>query len=139
MKKLFSLILVLVMIMSCFALAGCGKKSKNLYEDLDEFDSYVADDALILGEWMENLSSEAKSDKTQWGFYDTTTLHITETKDGVSMTTVCTYNYSEETGELSYYMFQNKNVYKVTAEIDGNKMTFKDENGVAVKTFEKAD
>lgn len=48
-------------------------------------------------------------------------------------------NYNEEICELSYYIFRDKSVYKATVEIDGNKMAFKDDNGVAIKTFEKAE
>ncbi len=141
MKKLLAILFVVLMTVSCLFLTACGKetyKPENAFEDLEAFDSYVDPYSAIIGNWYEVLPEDSDKETIEWDFFDTTTLHIIETADGISYSTVSAFNYNEETGELSYYMLQDKNIYKAQVEITSEGMTFKDENGEVFKTFVKA-
>lgn len=131
MKKILAFVMAGILVLSLFTLAGC-KKEKNLYKDLEGFDSYVSEDANILGVWKETSTT----DEIEWTFYDTTTLHMTKRAD-YSVTTVCTYNYNEEAKTLSIYVFTNKTIYDYTVDINGVKLTLTNVSDGVERTFEK--
>lgn len=133
MKRIFAFTLAIVMMLSVFALAGCKKDTTNLYADLEEFDSYVSEDSAILGEWKETSTA----DEQVWAFYKSTTLHLTETVDGVSFTTVCTFNFNDETNVLSFYVLTKREAYTYNVVIDGTSMTWTSADGAETRTFEK--
>lgn len=140
MKKILAILFVVLMTISCLFLTACGRdeyKPENLYEDLEAFESYVDPYSAILGNWREDLAEGAEEETIEWDFYDTTTMHITKTIDGISYSTVSAFNYNEETGDLSYYMLQDKSTHSYKVEITSETMTFKDANGEVAKTFTK--
>lgn len=143
MKKTLALFLALVMCFSLFALAGCKKRSdeeengsKN-YKERYGYESYVAQDADIIGSWEEKLSEDSKADKTVWHFEKSTTLNIVETVGDRNITTGCAYNFNEKTNALSYMILSDKKDIKVIVAFDGDTMTFTDESGQVVRTFTK--
>ena len=104
MKKSLAILFVILMTVSCLFLTACGEetyKPENAFEDLDVFDSYVDPYSAIIGNWFEELPEDSEKETIEWDFFDTTTLHIIETTDGISYSTVSAFNYNEETGELS--------------------------------------
>lgn len=143
MKKTLALIFALLMCVSIFSLAGCKKKDDAVvngpesYKEKYGYESYVAEDADIIGSWVENLSADSKSDKTVWNFEKSTTLNIVETVGDRNITTGCAYNFNEKTNALSYMILSEKQDIKVTVAFDGDTMTFTDEAGQIVRTFTK--
>lgn len=133
MKKIFAFTLAIVLAFSVFALAGCNNGPKNLYEDFEEFDSYVSADSMILGQWKETSTT----DEWEWTFFDSTTLHKTSIIDGVSRSTVCTFNYNDETGALSFYDISGKQEYAYNVVLSGKTMTWTSADNTETKTFEK--
>lgn len=131
MKKILAFVMAVVLVLSLFTLAGC-KKEKNLYKDLEGFDSYVSEDADILGVWKETSTT----DEVEWTFYDTTTLHMTRSANS-SVTTVCTYNYDEQANTLSIYVFSNKTIYDYTVDISGVELTLTSKSDGAERIFKK--
>lgn len=135
MKKILAFIMAAVLMLSMVALTGCGKDNTNVYADLDEFDSYVSADSTIIGEWIET-SNTSSADEVSWVFMESTTLHIREVHGANSFTDVSAFNYNDETGELSYYVFNENKAFECKAEISGAKMTLTYDSG-EVKTLEK--
>lgn len=100
------------------------------------FEPYVSNDADIVGSWRETTEG-LTSDKIVWTFYESATLHITETKNGISFSTVCTCLYDEDTKELSYFIYDQNASTECVVSINGNTMKFLDQDGNIMKTFEK--
>ncbi|MGN0453187.1 MAG: hypothetical protein ACI4GZ_05235 [Ruminococcus sp.] len=119
MKRFLALSMVVMLFASLFVFAGCEKKPTNLYADLENFDSYVSEDSNILGEW------ELESDELDvvWGFFNTTTLHITEQVGENQYTTVCTFNFNDDTNDLKVYFLSKEEEVDYAAEIIGDKLT----------------
>lgn len=145
MKRTFALIMVVLMCLSLFALAGCNKKSDNSdvlsgaerYKEKYNFDAYVEEDSSIIGGWKKQLDANSKAGECTWNFDDDTTIKIVETlKDqGIQVTTDGAYNYNEKTGEIKYMLIVNKagadnkpvseiKEYEAKVSLDENKMTF---------------
>ena len=139
MKKFISLALVLSMIFCVFALAGCSGNSgsdkadpnKNLYEDLEGFDSYVPEGSEIIAVWK---MTSPDTDK-EWHFFANTTLHQTTISDGVSRSTICTYNYDGE-GTLKVYGLSQSFEDEYTVAIENNILTLTAKDNSKL-TFEK--
>lgn len=141
MKKFLSLALVLSMIFCVFALAGCSSNkgtssgkvdpNKNIYADLEGFDSYVPADSAIIATWK---MTSPDTDK-EWQFFANTTLHQSTITDGISRSTICTYNYDGE-GTLKVYGLSQsfEDEYTVTIENNILTLTAKDNSKL---TFEK--
>lgn len=142
MKKTLTLLLALVLCLSAVLLAGCKKKQEEIngpesFMKNYNFESYVDEDSTILGSWAETLSEDNKSDKTIWRFQDTTALNIVESVKERELTTPCAYNFDEKTGKLVYLNCNTKDIITVNVTIDGDNMTFTDEDGSVTKTFVK--
>lgn len=133
MKKIFAFTLAIVMMLSMCLLTGCKKDDNNLYADLENFESYVAEDSEILGKWKETSTA----DEYTCTFYDSTTLHLTKTVSGVSTSTVCTFNFNDKTGVLSYYIFTADETHTYNVTIEGTSMIWVSEDGAETRTFEK--
>lgn len=138
MKRILSLALLLCMAFSLCALSACGNESttkvdanKNIYEDFEEFDSYVPTDSDIIGIWK----MTSPDTNYEWQFFANTTLHKTLIRDDVRSSTVCTYNYDGE-GNLKVYVFNDSAEYAYTVEIDGNNLTVTPTDGEKM-TFTK--
>ena len=133
MKRFFALALILCMAFSLCALSGCKEKDyeKNIYEDFEEFDSYVPRGSDIIGTWV-MTSPDTDMD---WQFFANTTLHLTKISGDVRTSTVCTYNYDGE-GNLKFYVFNNSEEHAYTVELKGKNLTLTDSEGV-VSTFTK--
>ncbi len=133
MKKIFAFTLAVLMIFSVFALAGCKKtETTNIYEnaDLGGFKTHVSEDSQIIGDWKQ-LEPASTADETVWHFFATTGMHITETKSGISTSTICAYNYSDETNELSYYICSGNThpVYDFNVSVVGDNMELTAKDG----------
>ncbi len=140
MKKMMALLMAVVLCLSVFVLSGCKDKENDAAKSYLEnygFDAHVDTDADILGKWQENLSEDAKSDKTIWIFESSTTLNIIENIGSYSLTVGCAYNFDKDTSKLTYLVLDTKKEYIVTVSIDGDSMTFTDESGEIVKSFTK--
>ena len=138
MKRILALMLVLAMALSLCMLAGCkssGKSkvdpNKNIYEDFEEFDSYVPKDSEIIGVW--NMTSPRTDE--EWQFFANTTLHQTKITGDVRASSVCTYNYDGE-GTLKVYGFTKQEESAYAVEIKDKVLTLTDDAGAKL-TFEK--
>lgn len=135
MKRIFAFTLLLCMVFSLCTLTACGDKpskaEENIYADFEEFDSYVPKGSDIIGIWKMTSPSTDR----EWQFFANTTLHMTKTVDGVSMTDVCTYNYDGE-GNLSAYIFNDGKAHSYTVMIEDDVLTVTDSEGVK-STFVK--
>ncbi|MBQ2825319.1 MAG: hypothetical protein IJF19_03495 [Clostridia bacterium] len=136
MKRIFAFTLLLCMVFSLCTLTACGgdkpsKAEENIYADFEEFDSYVPKGSDIIGTWKMTSPSTDR----EWQFFANTTLHMTKTVDGVSMTDVCTYNYDGE-GNLSAYIFNDGKAHSYTVMIEDKVLTITDSEGVK-STFVK--
>lgn len=139
MKKILAFALAVMVVLSLFAFVGCSngdekvENAENVNSNIEGFESYVSDDSAILGTWKETSTS----DEFEWTFFSSTTLHITETIGESSYSTVCAYNFNDETGELEYYVMTTKKTMNYTATIDGVNMELRSADGNDVRTFEK--
>ncbi|MBE6737811.1 MAG: hypothetical protein E7566_04055 [Ruminococcaceae bacterium] len=144
MKRIFALIMTVVMCFSLFALAGCKKTEESdvlsgaqRYKEKYDYDAYIEEEADIIGEWKQQLDSSSEASECVWTFNDDTTIKITETLkgQGVKITTNGACNYNEKTGEINYMLLLNKTgndgklvseikEYDAKVSVDGNKMTF---------------
>lgn len=137
MKRIFAVLLLLCTVFSLCTLTACEggntkvDPEKNIYADFEEFDSYVPSGSDIIGTW----AMTSPETNREWQFFANTTLHMTRTDDGVSMTDVCTYNYDGE-GNLSAYIFNDGKAHNYTVAIEGEVLTVTDSEGVKY-TFEK--
>lgn len=136
MKKIFAFTLAVLMIFSIFALAGCEKAgTKNIYKnsDLGGFKTHVSEDADIIGDWKQVEGPMASVDEVMWHFFPTTGMHITEKKGEISTSTVCAYNFNDETNELSYYVCSGDThpVHEFNVSIDGDNMVLTAKDGSA--------
>ena len=133
MKRIFALALILCMAFSLCSLSGCKDKDavKNIYADLEEFDSYVPKGSDIIGIWV--MTSPSADE--EWQFFGNTTLHMTKIDGKIKTTTVCTYNYDGQ-GLLKAYVLNNKEAYSYNVELKDNKLSLTDSEGV-VYTFVK--
>lgn len=134
MKRIFAFTMAVLMVISMVALTGCNKEpSNNLYEDFKDFDSYVSEDSQIIGKWKETSTT----DEMVATFFATTTLHLTKTINGLSYSTVCTFNFNDETKVLSYYVFTGEEEHTYNVAFEGDTMTWTSEDGAETRTFEK--
>ncbi len=134
MKRIFVLALVLCMAFALCTLTACNdedKPVKNIYADLEEFDSYVPDGADIIGTWK----MTAPQTDMEWQFFANTSLHMTKIQGDVRTSTVCTYNYDGE-GNLRAYVFNDKAEQAYTVAIEGKTLTLTDTEGVKY-TFDR--
>lgn len=138
MKRILALALVLAMAFSLCMLAGCKNggsskidPNKNIYEDFEEFDSYVPKDSEIIGIWK----MTAPTTDEEWQFFANTTLHQTKITGDVRASGVGTYNYDGE-GNLKVYTFTQKNEKAYTVELKDKVLTLTDAEGT-IYTFEK--
>lgn len=135
MKRIFAFVLLICMLFSVCALTACNNSNnditKNIYEDFEDFDSYVPKNSDIIGVWK--MTSPTKD--MEWQFFANTTLHCTKIDGEVRMTTVCTYNYDGE-GNLKTYAFTEEVEESYAVEVNGNAMTLTDKDGEKL-TFEK--
>ncbi len=143
MKKLTSLIMAIILVATLFILTGCndtGAETPETNNDdtvvIGDFVSHVDSESSIIGKWVE-ISGNSNADKYTWLFMKSTTLHMTETYDDVSTSTVCAYNFNEETGELSYYVYNESQEYNVLITFKGDRMVVSSTEGEALYTFEK--
>lgn len=136
MKRIFAFLLLLCVVFSLCTLTACGgdkpnKAEENIYADFEEFDSYVPKGSDIIGTWKMTSPSTDR----EWQFFANTTLHMTKTVDGVSMTDVCTYNYDGE-GNLRAYIFNDAKEHAYTVVIEDDVLVVTDSEGVK-STFVK--
>lgn len=132
MKKVFSLVLVACVLLSVCILGGCNNSTsttskdpyKNIYEDFEDFDSYVDKDADIIGTWTMTSPDTNK----EWQFFPSTTLHQTTVTDETRSTNVCTYNYDGE-GKLTVYSFNHSGEFAYSVAIHGKELVLTDESG----------
>ena len=141
MKKFLSLALVLSMAFCAVAFAGCSGSegttaekvdpNKNIYADLEGFDSFVPAVSDIVATWK---MTSPDTDK-EWQFFANTTLHQTTITNGVSRSTICTYNYDGE-GTLKVYGLSQSFEDEYTVTIENNILTLKAKDNSTL-TFEK--
>ena len=133
MKRIFALALILCMAFSLCALSGCKEKDyeKNIYEDFEEFDSYVPKGSDIIGTWV----MTSPQNDMEWQFFANTTLHMTKIAGETRTSSICTYNYDGQ-GLLKVYVFNGKDEYDYTVELKGKNLTLTDSEGI-VSTFKK--
>lgn len=156
MKRIFALIMVVLMCLSLFALAGCKKNEDSgtlsgaeRYKEKYNYDAYVAEDADVIGEWKQELDADSNASSCVWTFGEDSTIWISETlKDNdVKVTTDGAFNYNEKTGEINYMLVGNKEgedgnrvpdikEYDAQVTFDGDKMTFTYTDGTT-KVFTK--
>lgn len=133
MKRFFALALILCMAFSLCTLSGCKEKDyeKNIYADLEEFDSYVPRGSEIIGTW----AMTSPQNDMEWHFFANTTLHMTKIDGDIRTSSICTYNYDGE-GLLKVYVFNGEEEYDYTVELKGKTLSLTDSEGV-VSTFTK--
>ena len=138
MKRILAMALVLTMALSLCMLAGCNNDgttkvdpNKNIYEDFEDFESYVPKDSDIIGTWI----MTSPDTNQEWQFFANTTLHQTTITGDVRATNVCTYNYDGE-GNLKFYSFNHKDETAYTVTIENSILTLVDEAEAKI-TFEK--
>lgn len=134
MKKFLAFALLLCMAFSLCTLSGCNKKPEvveNIYEDFEEFDSFVPAGSDIIGTWK----MTAPRTDMEWQFFANTTLHQTSISGDVRTSNVCIYNYNGE-GDLKVYSFADGNESSFSVMMEKNKLVLTDTDGVEY-TFDR--